>query len=129
MKTYFFKVPGKLVGYTRMTRRGRFSPKAKAYHVYMEKVQWLAKQAGVPLPLVSSDDKPIRIETRPYTIRPRGQVHPDPDNIWKAVADALAYPRKRDQDCFGTIGYVMHVTSSRIAEDWVDVEVRLHGPE
>jgi len=83
-----FRVIGDPVGAVRMTQFSRFNDAAKRYHKFKEHVQWAARQAGVRLPLFASEAAPVFITTRCVFSK---RVHPDPENVQKAVCDALFY--------------------------------------
>lgn len=66
----------------------------------MDKVRECAEEAGVPLPLKSTKENPLMINTIAYF---KNGVHCDPENVRKAVADALVYDvdkKKKGNDKF-----------------------------
>lgn len=63
----------------------------RAYETYLQGVQMFAKMAGIRLPLIAKRDAPLLIHTVSYF---KNGVHPDPENVRKAVSDALFYTGK-----------------------------------
>ena len=121
MEPVTFRVIGDPVGAVRMTQRGRFNDAAKRYHQFKEHVQWAAIQAGLKLPLYASEFAPVLISSRCVFDK---RVHPDPENVQKAICDALFY-RARGGDkhvggryeppAYGALAYV-EVTVEHIGQ-------------
>ncbi len=62
----------------------------------MKEVRRCAAEAGVPLPLAPTKDSPLIIKTIAYF---KNGIHCDPENVRKAVSDALVYdPEKKRGD-------------------------------
>lgn len=82
-------------GYVRRTRKGKFSPAAKKYHSYLNKLRWIAKEQGFELSNQFSITFYIPVPpsiTKKEKARRLGQPHqfkPDLDNLIKATKDAL----------------------------------------
>lgn len=95
-----FTVPGDPKGYVTRTHRGKFSPRAKAYHAWLEKVKLYAVQAGWKWPKATYEH-PVRVDVWPVYAN---KVGPDPENVRKAVVDAL-FPSASggDRDVWGTV--------------------------
>lgn len=94
-----FFVPGDPCGYTRMTRRGQWGSKAaQKYIAYKRTVQAYAMKAGLKLPLVATEESPLRIDAY-CTFRNRRHV--DVENARKGCIDALFYGGKGDRYVFG----------------------------
>ena len=81
-----------------MNRGGKFSPRAKRSHAYMIEVQVAARKVGLRLPLEPTETHPVRVDIYPTHANRR---HPDGDNIFKLVADALCYGGRGDKFLHG----------------------------
>jgi Holliday junction resolvase RusA-like endonuclease len=86
-----FTVLGEPRGYVRMTRRGKWTERAKSYHAWMQSVQVSARAAGLKLPLTATYEAPIGIGVGCFFGSRR---RPDIDGVLKAVSDALFYGAK-----------------------------------
>lgn len=88
-----FTVPGKPVGFYVLGARPDWKRK-KAYHEYLRHVRRCAAEAGVDLDQISATkDRPLVVVTEAYFLNGH---HPDPENVRKAVCDAIFYrPRGR----------------------------------
>ena len=83
---------GDVSGYETMTRPGRFSPRAKRYHAWCQRVRLTAMGAGftrLPLP---APDRPVRIDVACWF---GSRKHAEVENVRKGVVDALYYPHSR----------------------------------
>ena len=115
-----FTVPGDPKGYVTRTHRGRFSPRAQAYHAWLEVVKLHAVQAGWKWPKATYEH-PIRVDVWPVYAN---KVGPDPENVRKAVVDAL-FPSSSggDKYVWGTVGRWILVGEWDCEEVGVQVEV------
>jgi Holliday junction resolvase RusA-like endonuclease len=86
-----FTVAGEPRGYVRMTRAGKWTPRAKSYHAWMRSVQLSARAAGLKLPLTATYEAPIGLAVGCFFGSRR---RPDVDGVLKAVSDALFYGAK-----------------------------------
>jgi len=93
-----FTVPGPAVGYVRMvrstTRSGRvtraWSKGSERYHKWLQEVRLEAKRVKVPDLKPSHERQYLVVTEANY----KSRRHPDPDNVLKAVIDALCYHSK-----------------------------------
>ena len=90
-----FIVPGRPVGYVRMTRAGKWTANAKRAHKQMALVQECARKQGFELPLMATWERRLRIDTQIFCADKRG---PDPDNVQKLVVDALFYKKGKGKN-------------------------------
>jgi Holliday junction resolvase RusA-like endonuclease len=90
--TLHFTIPGHPVGYMRTTQAGcKFDRQYKRYQAYKDRVvaAFLNQCPGTwgsPKPLTTTPDKKTQVSLKIYF---KNRVHCDPDNCFKAVADAL----------------------------------------
>ena len=87
-QTYRFIVPGQPRGYTTTNRNSRPSDQYMRFMHYSENVRKAAMIAGVPMPLVATEEHPILIKVIAYY---RSGNHCDVENTRKGVCDALFY--------------------------------------
>lgn len=101
---YRVSVPGNPVGYVRTTQRGKWvNVQFKRYQEYQQKlraaifdaytddpyISWMFAKHGRPF--ASSYNQPFEAQVSMYFAN---RQHPDPDNVAKAVNDALFYGDK-----------------------------------
>ena len=85
-----FTIPGPPVGFYVLGSRPDWLRK-QAYHKWLKSVRRVAREAGVPVGQMSATKRsPMWIETVAWFANGR---HPDPENVRKAVADALFYTK------------------------------------
>lgn len=104
------------VPYRRMNYKGKWTENNKAYHKYMQAIQWDAKKEGfipsgcmeimffLPIPKSWSKKKKKEMVDTPH------RQTPDLDNLVKGVLDALFYKSGGDQ----------HVYAIRAEKYWAD---------
>ena len=125
MQYVSFTVPGDPVGF--MNNRNSWTKNGKRYCAYRDKVVIYALKAGLQLPLKPTREKVYHIMTTAIYRVGKGKV-PDPENVAKAVKDALCYrgrmpgKKKGYGDDFWTSGEYNHPMFG--AEPCVVVTVR-----
>ncbi len=101
----FFVVPGHPVGYKRTTQEGcKFDAGYKRYQEYKDSVvsaflDQVPGNWGHPKPLTTTKNQKARVDTFIYF---KSGIHPDPDNVQKAILDSLF---KSDKYCAGSFDY------------------------
>lgn len=109
-----FTVYGQPVGYVRTTQRGaKFDPQFRRYCEYKDHIQdslRLSTDARLPFPkpLNSSKDQRVKVSVKMYFPDNR---HPDPDNVFKSVLDALF---KVDKYVYGDFSFDYDKSTPRI---------------
>jgi len=88
VKIVDFIVPGRPMGYVTRTWKGKHTDRAKAYHLYCDKVIKLAIQSGISTPLESTPMHLVRVDSKAFFEDHR---HPDSENVRKGIVDALFY--------------------------------------
>ena len=107
------------MGAVRSTRQGKHAPRVKKYHDWMEKVQWLYRQALLDQKLSTKtlpdgviDYIEFGIEVGKTTKKRVGLPHtikPDWDNLSKGFLDAIFYKKDIDDCTIHTVGSVKKV--------------------
>lgn len=111
---------GNPIGYTRMTQRGKWvKPAAKRYEAWKDYV-WVC--------LLKADPNPPRYENEQKVIvscyiKYRDGRRPDPGNVVKGIADALA-----DKRCKGFMEKRLYPNDRNVLERVSDYEIRPEKP-
>jgi len=111
---------GNPVGYTRMTQRGKWvKPAAKRYEAWKDYV-WMCLLKREPnLPRYENGQKVVVSCYIEY----KNKRRPDPGNVVKGIADALA-----DKRCKGFIEKRLYPNDRNVLERVQDYEIRPEAP-
>ena len=122
-----FLIPDKPKGYIRRNRKALWTPAAKEYHTWMNKVAWCAKYVGISLPLIAIPEKPAILEVtvylndKDYRAYMKCGAFPDGGNITKAISDALCYISKVAKAANKKLG-IKYYGDKYVYERYVGVE-------